>query len=180
MPDIVQLEGRTERACAHCPWRLSNQGKPHPHSFYSKRNLARLWAGLRSGRAPGMTCHPTDPRMAEFEGYEATADRELMRECAGALTLMWREVMHFQEIAKEAERGELMTNALREYRRRFPHGLTRRGLVEVVTRFTFGGTPFARATPGVDNILVNDPEVGYPPLGEWDPETLVRAGAVPK
>jgi hypothetical protein len=162
------------RACAHCPWRLSNQGQPHPHGFYSKRNLARLWAGLRSGNAPGMTCHPTDPLMAEFEGYEETADREETLECRGSIILMTREVMRFQAICHQVERGELEQNALREYRAAAPLGLQRAGLAEIVSRFLLGGTPLARAVQ-CDSNQVNDPEVGYPPLGEWDPGILDEA-----
>lgn len=172
-PQIAKLIEAAPRACALCPWRLSNAGTRHPHGFYSKRNLARLWAGLRSANAPGMTCHPTDPRMAEFEGYERTAGAAETRECAGAIVLLVRELMRFQAITLDPDREE---TALRAYRREQPRGLTQDGLAAVVWRFVAGGTPLARAIHA-DSRLVNDPDVGYAVLGEWDPEVLARAQA---
>lgn len=176
MTERKALVAAAPRACAQCPWRLSNQGQPHPHGFYSKRNLARLWAGLRSSRAPGMTCHPTDPSMAEFEGYEDTADREVTLECRGSVILMVREVMRFQAICHRVEAsGEVpIGEALRRYRAEAPKGFTRNGLAEIVGRFLFGGTPLAREIQ-CDSNQVNDPEIGYPPLGEWDPAILNEA-----
>lgn len=175
MPDAVaKLVANAPRACALCPWRISNQGTPHPHGFYTVRNLDRLWNGLRTADAPGMTCHPTDPRMAEFSGYEATAEREETRECAGAIVLVVRELMRFQAIClADPDRKD----ALLAYRREQPKGLGRRAMADLVWRFIAGGTPVARAIQA-DSRLVNDPDVGYPKrLGEWDPEILVRAQA---
>lgn len=172
---MTAVRSANPRPCSVCPWRLSNQGQPHPHGFYTKRNLARLWKGLRTAEAPGMTCHPTDARMAEFEGYEATAAREAACECRGAIVLVVREVVRFQAICHEVEDGLLPgTDALREYRRRAPRGLTRGGLAEVVSRFLFGGTPLARSIQA-DSEQIDDPEVGYPPLGEWDPRITLTA-----
>lgn len=166
------------RACAQCPWRLANQGQRHPHGFYTAANLRRLWTGLRTGEAPGMTCHPTDSRMADFAGYEETAARELAHECTGAVTLVAREVMRFQAICFALDSGALEgTNALKEYRRQAPKGLTRAGLAEVVARFLFGDSPLTRAIR-VDVRAINDEAVGYPPLGEWDPKILERAGGL--
>lgn len=156
-------------ACAECPWRLSNQGTPHPHGFYAAANLRRLWNGLRTGEAPGMTCH----RMTEWPGYEDTEGRDA-HECRGSLILLVREVMRFQAItiAVEAEthagvklpRGE----GLRRYRAAAPRGLTRGALAEIVWRFVVGGSPLARAIQ-CDSRQLDDPDVGYPPLGVWDP-----------
>lgn len=161
------------RACAHCPWRLSNQGKRHPHGFYSARNLRRLWAGLRSGEAPGMTCHPTDPEMADFEGYENLADREVTHECAGAVVLVTREAKRFEAICKRIDRGEVAGNAFKQYRLEAPRGMTRAGLIEVIMgRFLFGDTPLGGPKIHVISDTVNDPDVGYPPLGDWDPAIL--------
>ena len=78
--------------CAACPWRKSNQGKPHPHGWYTKKNLERLWAGLRSGEAPGMTCHPTDLNNEVPEGHRAPPETVEAKECAGALILVIREL----------------------------------------------------------------------------------------
>lgn len=163
----------TPRACAQCPWRLSNQGTRHPHGFYTKANLKRLWNGLRSGKAPGMSCHPTDPRMAEFSGYEETADRERTYECAGSVILLLRETFRFQAICHEMDQ-QGRKDSLREYRRRMPQGLTKEGMGEIVWRLLAGGSPLARELRASAAAL-DDLEIGYPPLGDWDPEILVQS-----
>lgn len=68
-PAGAQVRPACALACLACPWRLSNQGRPTPGGWYTRRNLDRLWAGLRRGTR--MSCHPTDPRMAELaeDGY---------------------------------------------------------------------------------------------------------------
>lgn len=75
------------RVCATCPWRTANQGKPHPAGWFRKSNLLRLWAGLRSGRAPGMICHSTDPKNVEYGG-DANVKPGHESECGGALYLL--------------------------------------------------------------------------------------------
>lgn len=172
----------TPRACAACPWRLSNQGTPHPHGFYSTANLRRLWNGLRLGNAPGMTCHPTDPRMAEFEGYEKTAEREQAHECAGSIVLLVREAQRLQAFCLDVEDEEAAGvalragEALRRYRAAVRSPLSRGVLADVVWRFLAGGTPIARSLGAVTPDSVNDPDVGYPAgLGDWDPAILARA-----
>lgn len=152
------------KACADCPWRLSNHGGRHQHGFFTKRNLARLWAGLRRGER--MSCHPTDSRMAEFEGYEQTGEREVTHECTGALIVVQREFMRYQEILEqhpEADAREVM----RLYREQRPGGLTRDGLVQVLERAMFGGTALGGIVMARPNL--NDCEVGYEPLGTWKP-----------
>lgn len=162
----------TPRACSACPWRLSNQGTRHPHGFYTQTNLRRLWTGLRTGNAPGMTCHPTDARMAEFEGYEATAARGPdANECAGSVILLYRELMRFQAITLDAEDGG---NPWRFYRAVAPKGPIREVMYLLALRLAMGDTPFTRKAH-VDPDALNDPDVGYPPLGVWDPEILVRS-----
>lgn len=154
---LRRVEPACPRACEHCPWRLANQGsKPDPHKFYTPGNLARLWRGMRAGAR--MSCHPTDPRMAEFEGYEALADREVTRECAGSLVLVQREWMVFQGMAIADPKGK----TLQQYRRARPNGLTREGLISVMERAMCGGTilnPVAMARPDL-----GDEEVGYPAI----------------
>lgn len=144
------------KACSSCPWRLANQGsKPDPHGFYTKGNLSRLWKGIRDGAR--MSCHPTDPRMAEFEGYESLAEREVTHECAGSLTLVLREAHRFQEIALEHSKKVLPI-----YRKKYPNGLTRYGLLAVANRQIFGGTMLDKVKMVTPDL--NDVEVGYPPL----------------
>jgi hypothetical protein len=167
---IERLVDAAPRACAQCPWRLANQGTRHPHGFYSQTNLRRLWTGLRTGEAPGMTCHPTDPRMAEFDGYEKTAAARETRECAGAIILVLRELMRFQAICLE----DTDNTALRVYRQQAPKGLKPAAIADLVWRFLGASAGLARAIR-TDSVSLNDPDVGYPPLGEWDPDVLVRS-----
>lgn len=160
MSNNVVIKPACPQPCKACPWRLANQGsKPDPHKFYTASNLARLWRGLRNGAR--MSCHPTDPRMAEFKGYEALSDRDVTHECAGALTLQQRELMRFQDLALENPGGP----TLKTYRKQHPKGMTREGLVSIVERTVFGGTGLdvvPMATPDL-----NDTEIGYDVLGAW-------------
>jgi hypothetical protein len=82
------------RVCASCPFLIENHGKPHPAKWYSTGNLRRLWNGLRSGRAPGMVCHATDP---DSKGYGGTAEIRPGREsqCAGAWLLILQNANAF-------------------------------------------------------------------------------------
>lgn len=146
------------KPCAACPWRLANQGADHPHRFYTPGNLARLWRGLRNGSR--MSCHPTDPRMAEFEGYEQTAGQEKTAECAGALVVQQREFMLFQGVI----RRDPKCRALQVYAALRPRAkaMTRSGLVAMMERHVFSGTVLggvAMTTPDL-----GDQEVGYPVL----------------
>ncbi|HEX7095684.1 MAG TPA: hypothetical protein VF183_07360 [Acidimicrobiales bacterium] len=164
--DETKIVPACPKACNACPWRLANEGKPHPHKFYASANLARLWKALRRGGR--MSCHPTDPRMAEFEGYEDTADRDETHECAGALTIVQREFSLFQALSKEDPKA----NALAAYRRLRPGGVTREGLISVMERAIFSGT----ALGGVRMTLpdLGDEAIGYSKL-PWTPELAARA-----
>lgn len=145
MSDTVAAANPTP--CAHCPWRLANQGKkPDPHGFYTKGNLKRLWGGLRNGVR--MTCHPTDPRMSDFEHAPAVKEGTQTHECTGGLTLQQREMMKFQD---------------------FPGGyahyspnMSKRGLTDLALRAIVYPGEIPMAYPDL-----NDTEIGYPPLGEW-------------
>ncbi len=81
------LSEETPRICDTCPWRVANHGKPHKAGWYKLSNLKRLWSGLRTGRAPGMICHSTDPANVEYGG-EAKIKPGIENECAGALFLL--------------------------------------------------------------------------------------------
>jgi hypothetical protein len=162
MTERKALAPAHRKPCAQCPWRTENQGKRHPHSFYTKANLRRLWRGLRDGER--MTCHPTDPTMDEFEGYEATAEREVTHECAGALILIQREIMRFSDAAKEAE-AEGAKDGLRRYRSRFPRGLTKNGIAaHLWNAMVAGPTHLTAARPNL-----NEPGIGHPDIPEWTP-----------
>lgn len=172
------IQDALPQPCAHCPWRISNQGTPHPHGFFDKANIRRLWDGLRKGDAPGMSCHPTDPRMAEFEGYEGTSDKT-MHECAGSLIVIARELARFKAHCYDVEREEAdgakfrHGEALRRYRRENRNGMTHEGLAEMAWMVATGQIRL----PG-DAARVNDPDIGTFGLTSWDPEILVRSEAM--
>lgn len=133
------------RACAGCPWRRSNAGKRHHDGWYTQKNRRRLWAALRSGRAPAMSCHPTDPEMVGDAAELPT------RECAGLLTLVQRELHALNDIG-----------SVREYRTRRPHGLTTDGLTYwALSRNTFARTLLGGVT--MTAVDLSDTDVGF----EW-------------
>lgn len=148
-------------ACRACPWRLSNQGKPHPDGWYTKKNLMRLWAGLRRGER--MSCHPTDPEnpvseQAQARGYRPAPDHADTRECMGSLVLTQREVMLL-----DREHGA----DPRRDRRARTRGLTRDGIASLIERVMFGGSVLGGQPMPRPNL--NDPDIGYAPLGDWVP-----------
>lgn len=148
-----------DQACLACPWRKANQGRPHPHNWYSGRNLKRLWSALRSGGR--MTCHPTDPENAVPAGERPAPRHVRTRECAGALILVQREFMRFQAALRD---GEDLAACYERYRNANPNGLSLNGLRTLVARTVFAGTPgvLRMTRPGL-----NDPAVGYRKLTPW-------------
>ena len=162
--------------CAHCPWRKANQGKPHPHGWYSKKNLRRLWAGLRSGNAPGMTCHPTDPDNVVPDGATAAPEDIDTRECAGALILQAREMKRFEaECAAVDAAGE--GDAIKQYRAKHPKGFTHGGLLSFVERVVFAGSPLGGPAIAVDLSLE---DISHPDLNAWTKEEQDRHESVAK
>jgi hypothetical protein len=119
------------KPCRDCPWRVENQGKRHKDGWFTKANRDRLWAKLRRGDS--MTCHMTDPDNPVPEGYKTVKDDATTHECAGALILQQREWMKMQEL------GEIPA-----YRKKWPRGLTKEGLLAILNRHLYGGTPFGR------------------------------------
>lgn len=148
-----------EVACMECPWRTANQGKKHPDGWYTKKNLQRLWAKMRRGDA--MTCHPTDPRTPLHGKVRAKVQT---RECSGIIVLVGREYKLYERLA--AVEGATIEEAFTKYRTTRPFGLTRMGLVNYAMRVAFPGTPVigGKELPKQD---INDPDIGYPPLGKW-------------
>lgn len=146
MADVRQC---APKACSACPWRKSNQGKPHPHGWYRQTNLRRLWSGLRTGEAPGMTCHPTDPHNAVPDGCKPAPEGP-PNECTGSLILIHREIRAF-----EADP--------RGYSFRSP-SLSREGIHwwaiarSVLAGTLVGGPPMP--------VLDDDPDIRYTPLDE--------------
>lgn len=174
---IQEIAGALPNACALCPWRISNQGTPHPHGFYDKANIKRLWDGIRRGDAPGMSCHPTDPRMAEFEGYEETAERTRTHECMGSWVMVAREMERFQAICKAVEREQQdgatfrSGEALRRYRAATSgKAMTREGLAEWAWRIAVVMPGQARLQPTIE--AMNDHDIGTHLTLAWDPAIL--------
>jgi len=82
---------QTVSVCASCPWLKQNHGQPHPAGWYKLSNLKRLWNGLRTGKAPGMVCHSTDPESADYGSTKKVPETVKPRECAGAIILCIRQ-----------------------------------------------------------------------------------------
>lgn len=142
------------KACSGCPWRVSVRQqaeagtRPDPHGFY----------GLRKGDAPGMSCHPTDDRMGEFDGYAPPAGAEF-RECTGSLIVMQREMRLLE--AEMADRS--LRNPIGDYQRKRGRGgaLTRSGIAAFMERLLFGG--------GYDAVDLDDVDVQHPFVPDWVP-----------
>lgn len=115
-----------QTACATCPWLTANHGKRHPGGWYLVSNLRRLWNGMRTGRAPGMTCHSSDPR--PWEPGTGPKDGTVLRECLGSTVLVQRELDALGAAAN-----------LKAYRAERPWGLTRTGALCWVNRVLGGG-----------------------------------------
>jgi hypothetical protein len=79
--------GKTLRVCETCPFMLTNHRQRHDAGWYTVGNLRRLWNGLRTGKAPGMVCHSTDPD-SKYYGGKGDIKPGKKAECAGALLLI--------------------------------------------------------------------------------------------
>jgi hypothetical protein len=149
MTETRKVGGAMSRACAQCPWRKSNQGKSHPDGWYTKKNLQRLWAGMRTGEAPGMTCHPTDPNNPTPKGWKDVPKEAETKECAGALLLVTREL-------------KLLEKDVDGYRKMKRKGLNKFGLhFWAMVRCHFAGTPVGG--PPIP-VIDEDPDIYYEPL----------------
>ena len=141
------------RPCVSCPWRVENQGKPHPDGWFTKANRTRLWAKLKRGDQ--MSCHRTDPSNPVPEGGRVVPEGTTPVECAGALILQQRELMQLQAVGD-----------IRAYRRARPKGLTVEGIRVLLHRAMFGGVPMVGGVPMAKPDL-REP-VAMDGL-EWDP-----------
>lgn len=150
------IEQPLPQACKDCPWRIENHGRRGKHGFFTAANRKRLWNGLRSGEAPGMTCHGTDtgrdrPDWGETAGAEAT------HECAGAVALVQRELLVFQNIADGLPDGAKAGRAFTIYRALRPRGMMSGGFAEWISRVAFGGTPLARSMKQPTEAFLDQP-----------------------
>lgn len=156
----------TPVACQACPWRLENQGKPHPDGWYRPANLRRLWQGMRRGA--DMSCHPTDPTNpvsvdAQAVGYRPAPGHSKVRECVGAHVVKQREFMRWHD-----DYG----GNISAYRKAHPNGLMRTGLLALAERYVFGGVPMIGGRP-LPKPNLNDPDIGYDKLPAWEPRKEV-------
>lgn len=126
--------GAADTACAACPFRLENHGRRTGDGWYTKANRRRLWSGLRTGDAPGMTCHPTDPAnpAPKRRPCARAADGADFRECTGWHHVAQVELRLFEQAA-EAHPGDFAA-AWRAYRASSQHPMTRAGLFAYATR----------------------------------------------
>lgn len=79
--------------CKGCPFRVDNQGQRTDGGYYTKRNLRRLWTGVRRGET--MICHVTDSCAHETGSPANPKPGQIKpgseRVCLGALALFKRE-----------------------------------------------------------------------------------------
>ena len=102
------------RVCETCPWLIKNHNKQHDAGWYKTTNLRRLWAGLRTGNAPGMICHSSDPNSAEYGGKPGIkAGQE--KECAGALTLIIANVNAVSKGVTQPHQPPLSKRVIADY-----------------------------------------------------------------
>lgn len=155
------VEPALPRACSHCPWRIGNQGKRTTDGFYSKANLQRLWNGMKQGEL--MTCHPTDPRMNEFESAPRVSECATTHICTGATILVQREWMRFQAIA-EANPGR---DPYRIYRALDGPRMTREGLFATAMQANVRESNILITAAGRPDL--GDLDVQYLAIGLWEP-----------
>ncbi len=142
------------RPCASCPWLRHNHGRaPDPHAFYTASNARRLWRGIAAGTP--MTCHPTDPRMNEWDGFTVTPGHT--RLCVGALALVLRSLDAFEREAERVDQ-EGRGRALTLYHQGVGLRMTRAGLAAwawtIISKNSPIGVPLPGVLEGVDDVGV--------------------------
>ena len=105
------------KVCPTCPWIRQNHGKKHPAKWYSLANLKRLWNGVRTGKAPGMVCHSTDPESPEYGGTNPNIKPGAEHECAGLIQIVIKQVDSVNE-----------SKTFKEYQAKHKFPFTRTGL----------------------------------------------------
>lgn len=141
--------------CEQCPWRLNNQGKRHKHSFYTKKNLQRLWNQIRKGGGK-QSCHLTDPSHPDHIAVGAKLGANT-QECPGSVIIVMRELNRMGD-----EKGHINDRTLiRYFKERKQRGITKQGVrYWVLSRFAAGDTPFIGEGKLPD--VRDDSEIGLP------------------
>lgn len=140
--------------CAQCPWRLTNQGKPHPHGFYTKANLRRLWNQIRGG-GRAQSCHLTDPSHPDHVAAGAKEGAQA-QECPGSVILVRREVAQMADGG-----GVVRAEGVKRYLAVRRNGLTKPGVLYwCVQRIALAGT-FVGGEP-IPEVDDHDAAIGLP------------------
>ena len=142
------------KLCPGCPWRRSNHGTSSPVGFYRKSNLKRLWNQIRKGQGP-QSCHMTDPNHPDHV-KSGTPLGAKPHECPGSIALVYRELNLLQEIV--GNDGDINENAVRDYKKQSPKGLTNEGLMHwFVFRIQLAHIPgHGPPIPEIEDWLVKD------------------------
>lgn len=148
------MKENCEKPCPQCPWRLENQGKKHFGHFYTKVNLTRLWNQIRKGGA-AQSCHLTDPSHPDHIAAGASEHAKI-KECPGSVILVLRE---FKLLADST--GHIGETGLFNYLKTRKKGLTKQGILWLVSRYTQGGVPFVGG-PKLPVVDSEDKEIGLP------------------
>lgn len=155
------------RPCATCPWRGKVRNDPafakietsadgETIKWYSLKNLRRLWRGLRDGTH--MSCHATDENNPRPDGWKPIPKDTEMKVCIGAVILMQREVMRFQEACESSPKKQ----GLKIYRQQHPKGISRDGMTVLADELIFGG-PLREERPDL-----NEEDISHPDLVPWE------------
>lgn len=156
--------------CATCPWRASVRNDPafakietthegETIKWYSLKNLRRLWkGGLREGEH--MSCHATDEQNPRPDGWKPIPEGVKTKACIGAIILMQRELMRFEEACNAAPKKQ----GLKLYRQQHPKGMSRDGIRIVFNELIFGG-PLKEERPDL-----NDEDISHPDLVPFVPK----------
>jgi hypothetical protein len=145
------------KPCAQCPWRLSNQGTPHPHGFYTQANLRRLWNQLRGGGA--QSCHLTDPRHPDHVAAGAKPGAQ-PQECPGSVIIVLRE-LHKLADDKGVIGGD--EASIKKYLAENKRGLKKNGILYwTVQRIQMATVKFFNPDGPLPAVDVRDPTIGRP------------------
>lgn len=153
---ISPPQPQTVALCSGCPWAIKNHLKePDPFNSYTEPNVRRLWNEVRSGGFP-QSCHMTDPTNPIHLAMGCPSDAS-MRECAGSLILVARELVL-------ASRDDKLIDirSARRYIRERPNGLTLDGLwYFAAQRGSFADIPLIGGPP-LPEVDIYDERVALP------------------
>lgn len=146
--------------CPQCPWRTANQGKKHFASFYSKKNLTRLWNQIRRGGGE-QSCHLTDPSHPAHIRAGASKDA-VVKECPGSVILVMREMDTMASMSADPSQRRIDDQAVMTYLRERKGGLTKSGILYwCYQRLHLSGVPRIGG-PKLPEVNIDDTDIGLP------------------